>query len=338
MNKLDLAPIRERLETLKRTSEHPPEAADPLWERPRSLELPITQPTQSPPSQTQQAAVVQALQQRSSQQANTHLDPTTVHTQANPSSVRPHQANQSHYGQPNYSQSTYDEPNDGETSGNPVAVPTEVNLHWQRLQQEAITINELAQKQAIAIQNFKRSADRLAWSLRGHPFEFDQFCELQHPLVSQVIQDEQGRLVLNTATVDLYEDERHASQMADEIRALSQTRSQPIDESPTGFLPLRQPPAGGLETRWQKLTHALETRFHLTPLDIVIWLGGGLISRLALQLLLAAAPSIWPWLVGAMVGAVALALYRLLFTARPDIAFVGRLFLALVGLALGGQL
>lgn len=311
MNKSDLAPIRERLETLKRTQEHQPEASEPLWEHFRSPELPPTQQARTAANQTQQAAVVQALQQRSQQ----------AHPQPNPI---PGQFNNE------------------ATSGNTPAIPPEVNMHWQRLQQEAIAINELAQKQVIAIQDFKRTADRLAWSLRRHPsaygFEFEQFCELQHPGVVQVMQDEQGRLVLSTTAVDLYADERHASQTAEEIRAFSQARSQGSHESTAGFLPPMRDPMSVLENLWHTLTNTLEGRSRLTPLDIVIWLGGGLIGRLALQLLLAALPGIWPWLVGATVGAVALALYRLLLMPRPDIAFVARLFLALVGLALGGQL
>lgn len=304
MNKLDLAPIRERLETLKRTQNFQAEASDPLWEHPQSPQLPLQQSPGAPVSHSQQAAMVEALQQRSQQ---AEVPPS----HENPDSESP-------------------------------ALPPEVNLHWQRLQQEAITINELAQKQAIAVQNFKRSADRLAWSLRRHPsaygFEFEQFCEIHHAVVSQVTQNEQGRLVLNNVAVDLHEDERHASQTAQEIRAFSQARSQASSEPSLDLSASLSQPFTVLVRSWQTLTQSLETRSRLTLLDIVIWLGGGLIGRLAIQLALAALPSLWPWLVGAMVGAVALALYRLLFAPRPDIAFVVRIFCALVGLALGGQL
>ena len=304
MKKSDLAPIRERLETLKRTSESQPEGSEPPWDHPRSLELPITQPARTHASQTQLAAAVQALQQRSNQ-VGAHISPE-------------------------------------ETEAPAASIPPTVNLHWQRLQQEAIAINELAQKQAIAIQNFKRSADRLAWSLRKQPassgFEFEHFCELQAPMVSQITQDDHGKLVLTNVAVDLYEDERQASQTAQDIRSFSRARSQHSPHRPAGWLTLIQDPLATLETCWQVLTSTLETRSRLTPLDVVIWLGGGLIGRLALELALAALPGLWPWLVGATVGAVALALYRLLLAPRPDIAFVTRLFLALVGLALGGQL
>ncbi|MEO0986952.1 MAG: hypothetical protein AAFY20_15565, partial [Cyanobacteria bacterium J06639_14] len=104
MNKLDLAPIRERLETLKRTQNFQAEASDPLWEHPQSPQLPLQQSPGAPVSHSQQAAMVEALQQRSQQ---AEVPPS----HENPDSESP-------------------------------ALPPEVNLHWQRLQQEAITINE----------------------------------------------------------------------------------------------------------------------------------------------------------------------------------------------------
>ncbi|NER78757.1 MAG: hypothetical protein F6K42_04100 [Leptolyngbya sp. SIO1D8] len=305
MNKSDLAPIRERLEILKQTSSSQTDVSEPLWDHPRSPELPITHAPTTPTRQTTQIAdTVQALRQRS-QQAHSE-SPTTE-----------------------------------EPSPSPETLPPGIDLHWQRLQQEAIAINELAQKQAIAIQNFKRSADRLAWSLRKQPsaygFEFEQFCEFQAAVVSQVTQDDQGKLVLTNVTVDLYQDERHASQTAEEIRAYSQARSQ-AESGRNGLVTFIGNPLAVFETCWQTLTSIIEARSQLTPLDLLIWLGGGLIGRLALELALSAVPGLWPWLVGATVGAVALALYRLLWAPRPDIAFVTRLFLALVGLAIGGHL
>ena len=307
MNKSDLAPLRARLETLQQTQENPTEVSAPPWEHPRSPELPTTGPTTAVTGQPQHAAIVEALQLRSQQ------------------------------AEPQTQQPTYEE-----TPHESSALPQEANLHWQRLQQEAILINQLARKQAIAVQNFKRSADRLAWSLRRHPsaqgFVFDQFCEVNQAIVSQVLQDTYGKLTLSSVAVDLQQDERHASQTAEEIRALSQARTHRVDEHAPGSLVSIGDPAGILEICWQTLTRIIENRSRLTPLDIAIWLGGGLIGRLAIELALATSPGLWPWLVGATVGAVALALYRLLLAPRPDIAFVARLFLVLVGLALGGQL
>lgn len=303
MSKSDLTPIRERLESMKRSSEASPQLSEPLWQQARSPELPITRPPLPEPPQL--TATMQALQQRSGQ-AEIHVSNSFQTEESEP------------------------EP-----------MPPTVNLHWQRLQQEAALINELAQKQAIAVQNFKRSADRLDWSLRRQPadprFDFEHLCELQEALVPQVVQTENGKIILDSTPVDLYQDERHASQTAREIRAFSQGR----ERRPGGIsaaLPAMNSTLGMLNRLWHTLTHTLETRSRLTLIDIGLWFGGGLIGRLALELLLAAAPSLWPLLVGAMLGIVALALYRLLLVPQPDVAFVVRLFLALVGLALGSQL
>jgi len=309
MSKTDLTPIRDRLESLKQAQSQSAEATAPLWDAPRSPELPHTPAAGSATHPAQIAATVQVLRQRS-QQVGAPFPPEDS---APPPSVN-----------------------------EPPSLPPEVSLHWQRLQQEAFTINDLARKQAIALQNFKRSADRLAWSLRKQPPEYGltihQFCELQDVVIAQVAEDGQGKLTLTQATVDLFEDERYASQMAQELRAYSQSRSRRPHRNPDeGLSGLLSDPMLALENCWLMLTHTLEARSRLTPLDIVIWMGGGLIGRLALELALAAVPGLFPWLVGATIGAVVLALYRLLLAPRPDVAFVTRLFLALLGLAIGGQ-
>lgn len=305
MNQPDLAPFRERLETLQRTPEVAADLADPLWDQPRSPELPSMPPPSAPANpgarSTDLAATVYALRQRS------------------------HQAGAQAIGD--------------ETSPAPPSLPPEIDLHWQRLQQEALAINELAHKQAIALQNFKRSADRLQWSLRkhsaSHGLRLEDFCQLQPTSVPQVTPNESGTLLLTPVEVDLYADERHASQTAEEIRAFSQGRTPPPG---TAGLPLVGEILSSIGPLWHGLTYNLEGRSRLTPLHIIVWLGGGVIGRLAIELALAAVPGLWPWLVGVTVGAVVLALYRLLLTPRPDIAFVSRLFLVLVGLALGGHL
>lgn len=304
MSKPDLTPIRERLEALKQASEAANPVSEPLWQQSRSLELPPTQPSPHPPHL---ADTVQALRQR-----------------AEPSHLASVPDN-------------YEEPKHSST------LPAAVTLHWQRLQQEAAVINDLSEKQAIALHNFKRSADRLAWSLRKQPSEAGldvfQFFELQETLIPQVNQTASGKITLTSTPVDLHQDERYASQTAEEIRALSQARSQGIQpRHPISDLAVLDTIGATLSRLWRVLTSTLETRSQITALDIALWFGGGLISRLALELLLAASPSLWPLLVGAMVGLVGLALYRLLLTPQPDIAFVVRLFLALGGLALGGQI
>lgn len=76
----------------------------------------------------------------------------------------------------------------------------------------------------------------------------------------------------------------------------------------------------------------------LSMVDGVLWLGGGVIGRLALNLLLAAFPALWSVAVAAITAITAYALYRA--TLAPKLAFgpALRVFLLVVGLVLGGQL
>ncbi|MEA5449901.1 hypothetical protein VB780_15080 [Leptolyngbya sp. CCNP1308] len=76
----------------------------------------------------------------------------------------------------------------------------------------------------------------------------------------------------------------------------------------------------------------------LSLVDGVLWLGGGVIGRLALNLLLAAFPALWSVAVAAITAITAYALYRA--TLAPKLAFgpAIRVFLLVLGLVVGGQL
>lgn len=224
----------------------------------------------------------------------------------------------------------------------PATTSAELDLHRHRLQQQARAINDLARQQEAAIQAFKRSSDSLAWCLRrndhAHGWRLEQFCQLESAAVTQVIQDESGAFVLTQAAIDLYEDERQASQTAQALRERKRPHAQSAAATREGWMTLVAEPLAALEALWQAVTGTWEARSRLTALDLLLWLGGGVIARQALELLLAAVPQVWPLLVGATVGAVALALYRLMTAQRTDLGFVVRLFLALAGLVIGGQL
>ncbi|MBD2106531.1 hypothetical protein [Nodosilinea sp. FACHB-13] len=76
----------------------------------------------------------------------------------------------------------------------------------------------------------------------------------------------------------------------------------------------------------------------LSVVDGVLWLGGGVIGRLALNLLLAAFPALWSVAVAAITAITAYALYRA--TLAPKLAFgpAIRVFLLVLGLVVGGRL
>ncbi len=220
--------------------------------------------------------------------------------------------------------------------------PEPVNIHryLQRLHSEAERINELYHQQEAAIRKFHNSVNGLSLILMKQPNEsmvrVDQFCEIRDAALTTVLQDEYNRYVLTAIDLDLTLDQRQASETAANLRARSNQ------------LPQQQRTAGlrsgwfeswhKIPEFWQVLTTTLENQSQIKPIDILIWCGGGIIGRLALQLVLAAVPGLWPWVIGITVGAVALGLYRLLFAPRTDATFIARLFLALLGLGIGGQL
>ena len=76
----------------------------------------------------------------------------------------------------------------------------------------------------------------------------------------------------------------------------------------------------------------------LSGVDAVLWFGGGVIGRVALNLLLAAFPALWSVAVAAITAVTAYALYRA--TLAPKLAFgpAIRVFLLVVGLVVGGPL
>ncbi|MEM9505428.1 MAG: hypothetical protein AAGA01_15895 [Cyanobacteria bacterium P01_E01_bin.43] len=216
-----------------------------------------------------------------------------------------------------------------------------INAYLRRLQADAETINDLYRQQQIAIHKFQRTVTGLDFALlkQSHQgqIRLGQFCEIQDAALTKVLQDEAGRYILTAVDLDLDTDQRQASQTAAAVRQRGQT-PHAVPETNLDWRTLVETPLALFERGWQKLTTTLADQSQLTPLDVLVWCGGGLISRRALELALSVVPGLWPWLVGITMAAVALGLYRWLFAPRRDGVFMARLFLALVGLAIGGQL
>jgi hypothetical protein len=76
----------------------------------------------------------------------------------------------------------------------------------------------------------------------------------------------------------------------------------------------------------------------LSPIDMLLWFGGGLIGRVALSLLLSALPGLWSLAVAVLTGITAYALYRATLAPRKDFGLAYRVFLMIAGLMIGGQL
>lgn len=304
MNNSDLSSIREQLLAFQNGAQPDPENSEPVWEKSRSPSLPFPGGEGIPARQPHQAEIVQALRQRSPQ---TGRQPT---------------------------------PEEMAAAGG--TIPTSVNNYLRRLYEEAEKINDLYRQQEIAIQKFQRTVKGLDIILlrQGHgaALKSEQFCELRDAALTTVVQDETGRYILTAVSLDLNVDEQQAFQDAAEIRSFGRSRSPQSPEQRGLFEAIFAEPMAALESVWQSLTGTLEERTQITPLDILVWCGGGVIGRKALNLLLAATPGLGYWILGIIVAAVVLGLYRLLFTQRTDLAFIARLFLALVGLGIGGQI
>lgn len=294
--------IRQRLQAMR------PEASQPTldlpWvDRPRSRGSGEPPQAGIPDATTDLGSTVEALRQRSAAIAGTVPEPPALAPE----------------------------------SLSPTALPQEVTLHLQRMQGQAYKINELAQQQIVALQAFKQGMDGLAWSLHRHglaqTWSLETLVRLQAVAVAQVLQGDDGAMVLTQSPVDLFQQEREASSTAQWLR--HQRQATPATEQ-AGWQMVGAEPMAALGRLWQGLTTILERRSRLTPLSLVAWLGGGAIARQALDLLLAASPALWPGLVALVVGAVAFALYRLMTRPTVEFPFMIRLLLALVGLLLGG--
>ena len=303
MNNSDLSAIREQLLAVKNGSPSDSEADPQIWENSRSPSLPLfSDPTSGSPGHAPQTEMVQALRQRSPQ---TNRQPTPEEMAA--------------------------------SSG---AAPTNIHHYLRRLYEEAERINALCRQQEIAIQKFQRTVKGLDIILlkQGDGIHSsEQFCELRNAALTTVIQDKAGRYILTALEIDLTVDEQQAFQDAAEIRSWGQGRSQ-HDQGSGLWSSLVTDPISVLDGLWRSLTGTLESRTRITPLDILVWCGGGVIARKALNLAVVAVPALGHWVLAIIIGAVILGLYRVLSSQRTDLAFVARLFLVLAGLGIGGQL
>lgn len=262
------------------------------------------------------------------------------------------------------------------TATSPAAAPTEVYI--KRLNAMAHKINQLSAEQERAIAEMQLIRARLTRAYpianaQGQPVT-PPYLDADRAVLASAEMDNQGNIVLAYRTVspNPSPSPRHPiaaevnqlaghlrttygtskrrgrgqwSALASDLFALGQEPSEliahlsrtvwdiglaiahfvtPQNSRPvvTSSSPLRYPDRGG----------------SLSVVDGVLWLGGGVIGRLALNLLLAAFPALWSVAVAAITAITAYALYRA--TLAPKLAFgpAIRVFLLVLGLVVGGQL
>lgn len=257
---------------------------------------------------SQQADATQALRQRATAQAVPQLSPEELAAQS-PSTA------------------TVESP------------PPDIHRYLQRLYAEAEKINDLYRQQETAIRKFQNTVNGLSLILMKQPpaamMRVEQICEIQDAALTQVVQDENHRYILTAVDLDLTSDVKDASETAAALRDRAHRASSDDSVAPiaavTGFL-------SNLRPLWTAISGIFDKRSPMSFLDYLVWFGGGVIGRLVLDLTLAVFPGFWPGVIGIIIGAVGFGLYRLLFAKKADMTLIVCIFLALVGLVIGGQI
>ncbi|MBD0266808.1 MAG: hypothetical protein ICV77_00805 [Cyanobacteria bacterium Co-bin8] len=251
-----------------------------------------------------------------------------------------------------------------DTAGWSPDLVAQISIHQQRLQAIVEQINDLSDRQERAMLEMKTVAERLDLEQRrqqryeaqtGLAQSLPLAVSYEEAIVAAAEQDDQGNIVLTYRTADLHQADREATRLAQTLRDRNRPRfksPQPSFHEP-GLSTLLAEPLDALSGLWQwacDLAPAILSqvkvpasptrpqRSSFTLLDGVIWFGGGVIGRLALNLVLAAYPGLWSLAVAAVTGMTAYALYRATLAPRLEFGLAYRVLLAVSGLIVGGRL
>jgi hypothetical protein len=241
----------------------------------------------------------------------------------------------------------------------------------QQLEAQADQINQLSQAQEGAVHELRAIAQRAerewrALELDGKlPFDWETYLptfECIQAAVPLVQRDADGTFILTAKPVDLYQAEREAASTAEALRqrsvsgrdraapekiATRRSRKSSKKSAPLGFLKplltfLQESSNASAVGRPPHSSQVREAQWDasnaLTMPEAAMWLIGAIVARGGINLVLSAVPGLWLLMVGLMVVPAAIAIYRI--TTSPQSSFVWgcRLFLAMVGLLIGGRL
>lgn len=241
------------------------------------------------------------------------------------------------------------------TSATPTARADHLELHRHRLLAIAEHINELSLQQERAMVEIRQIGERIAREQHLFQGSSDRSAALatwldtDNAIVAWVESEEDGGLFLAYRPVKFDQEHHTANQVAQALRQQTARRRSHRSADPTlGPDILWAEPLTFFRSGWQALTDGLATwlstattpsaRPRLTPMDGAMWFGGGVISRLALNLILAAYPGLWSIAVAIVTAITAYALYRATLAPRLDFSLAYRVLLAVAGLILGGHL
>lgn len=244
-------------------------------------------------------------------------------------------------------------------------------IYQQRLQSVVDKINHLSVQQRRAIAELQATHSQLAGvsvgkSDLGHGFFCPQIT-LDRAATASAELDHQGNIRLTYQPLRLNQPDREARQLAGHLRQTYGTGStlpapsrfarslmvkilgvlsqEPLDWLAWGWRSIESPftPAsnGGKRSPQgspQVVRGGRRTTVFPSFIDTLLWLGGGVITRLALDLLLSAFSGLWPLTVMVITAIVAYTLYQATLASRPNLGLANRVFLALAGVFIGGYL
>lgn len=240
--------------------------------------------------------------------------------------------------------------------------------YQQRLQSVVDKINHLASEQRRAIAELQATHRQLAegpvpaTAHSAHGFSSPQIT-LDRAATTSAELDARGNIRLTHQPIRLQRPDQEARQLAGHLRK-TYGPSSPLP-APSGLVRsvwvsmlaiLGQEPLSGLIWVWRSLQSLViplrpdrrrplqkaraGRRVQVFPsfVDALLWLGAGVITRLALDLLLSSFSGLWPLTVLGITAIVAYALYQATLASKPELGLANRVFLALAGLFMGGYL
>lgn len=249
----------------------------------------------------------------------------------------------------------------------PAASPPPVSNDAGQYRQQLLTmveqINALSAQQEQVMQAMQAMLERLEWEHQRYrlegasPQDLPFFtCDAQAAVVAWATEDDQGGLILSYRPVTFQQANQDAAQVAEQLRGLQQTRRGPSRRRRStaetlGLATLFAEPLLAAQTGWHLLREAVrqwgaaahassagkQHADRLTVLEAGMWLGGGILSRLFLNLILSAYPGLWSIAVAIITAITAYALYRATLAPRLEFGLAYRVLLAVIGLIIGGR-
>jgi hypothetical protein len=243
----------------------------------------------------------------------------------------------------------------------------EVEIHIKRLQSLAEKINSLSYEQEHLMGEIKAVESRLGQlQLQGHSPSQGGVplpkIHLDRAVLASAETDGAANLVITYRSPHLPHPEHDAHVLADHLRGAYGPKPQASWQDFWARLMQEmdmvwQEPATLIARGWQQAQSLNRTMAHaassqdggarsaaspaaawsaLSLVDMLVWFGGGVIGRLALNLVLSAIPALWALAVAILTGITAYALYRATLAPRKDFGIAYRVFLMIGGLMIGG--